>query len=139
MKFQALIFYNSESNKELKGDPLSDTNGWGQKFKDEDLMVLIKQDVDRTIPEVAFFQSDRIRTMMCNILFIHAKIDPALCYKGKGLQLYPSVCPPTDCPLRKILVKLQLFLTLFYSKMLKSHIFSYIFVLISFFMSKYIR
>ena len=25
------------------------------------------------------------------------------------VQLYPSVCPPTDCPLGKILVKLQLF------------------------------
>ena len=46
-----------------------------------DLMLLIRQDVDRTIPEVAFFQSEKIRTMMCNILFIHAKIDPGLCYK----------------------------------------------------------
>ena len=55
------------------------------------------------------------------------------------VQLFPLVCPPTDCPLMKILVKLQLFLTLFCSKMLKSHIFSFIFVLISFFMSKYIR
>ena len=44
-------------------------------------MILIKQDVDRTIPEVAFFQSDKIRSLMCNVLFIHAKIDPALCYK----------------------------------------------------------
>ena len=48
-------------------------DGWGQKFRDEDLRILIKQDVDRTIPEVAFFQSDKIRKMMCNVLFIHAK------------------------------------------------------------------
>jgi len=74
-------------SENLTGDPLlSDSGvdnggGWGQKFRDEDLMILIKQDVDRTIPEVAFFQSDKIRSLMCNVLFIHAKIDPALCYK----------------------------------------------------------
>ena len=39
----------------------------------KDLRILIKQDVDRTIPEVAFFQSDKIRKIMCNVLFIHAK------------------------------------------------------------------
>ena len=48
-------------------------DGWGQKFRDQDLRILIKQDVDRTIPEVAFFQSDKIRKMMCNVLFVHAK------------------------------------------------------------------
>ena len=57
-----------------------------------DLMLLIRQDVDRTIPEVAFFQSEKIRTMMCNILFIHAKIDPGLCYK-QGMHEILGRCP----------------------------------------------
>ena len=63
----------------MSGDPLSaddgeyQVDGWGQKFRDQDLKTLIKQDVDRTIPEVAFFQSNKIRNMMCNVLFIHAK------------------------------------------------------------------
>ena len=55
-------------------------------------MLLIRQDVDRTIPEVAFFQSEKIRTMMCNILFIHAKIDPGLCYK-QGMHEILGRCP----------------------------------------------
>ena len=42
-------------------------------FDNNHLKTLIKQDVDRTIPEVAFFQSNKIRNMMCNVLFIHAK------------------------------------------------------------------
>ena len=42
-------------------------------FRDDELRALIKQDVDRTIPEVAFFQSNKIRKMMCDILFIYAK------------------------------------------------------------------
>ena len=58
----------------------------------KDLMLLIRQDVDRTIPEVAFFQSEKIRTMMCNILFIHAKIDPGLCYK-QGMHEILGRCP----------------------------------------------
>ena len=42
-------------------------------FRDDELRALIKQDVDRTIPEVAFFQSNKIRKIMCDILFIYAK------------------------------------------------------------------
>ena len=42
-------------------------------YRDDELRALIKQDVDRTIPEVAFFQSNKIRKIMCDILFIYAK------------------------------------------------------------------
>ena len=76
------IYELPKDDDELSGDPLSaekddqgeyQVDGWGQKFRDQDLKTLIKQDVDRTIPEVAFFQSNKIRNMMCNVLFIHAK------------------------------------------------------------------
>merc|ERR1712131_60940 len=74
------IYELPKDDDELSGDPLSaddqgqyQVDGWGQKFRDQDLKTLIKQDVDRTIPEVAFFQSNKIRKIMCDILFIYAK------------------------------------------------------------------
>ena len=58
----------NQTSPELSGDPLSDdggisvnsheivtkcsgyqVDGWGQKFRDQDLRILIKQDVDRTL------------------------------------------------------------------------------------------
>lgn len=96
-EFKALAIVHRLHEKPVdnpeNGDPLSNEDdckddSWRNKFRftnnfypfnsikfirDEDLRALIKQDVDRTIPEVAFFQSAKVRNMMCEILFVYGK------------------------------------------------------------------
>jgi len=83
---QIQLKYGKKDSKSFNGDPLgtSETcpdDSWRMKFKDEELRSLIRQDVDRTIPEVAFFQSNKIRNLMCDLLFLYAKVDPRIGYK----------------------------------------------------------
>ena len=61
------IYELPKDDDELSGDPLSaeqddqgdyQVDGWGQKFRDQDLKTLIKQDVDRTIPEAEACKMD---------------------------------------------------------------------------------
>ncbi|GMT17754.1 hypothetical protein PFISCL1PPCAC_9051 [Pristionchus fissidentatus] len=64
-------------------NPLSDAehNPWRKFFEDGDLRELIGKDVARTFPEMEFFQQDRIRQMLSDILLVYAKENPYISYK----------------------------------------------------------
>ena len=53
-------------------NPLSqdEESPWNQHFLDSELRKMIKQDVVRSFPEVAYFQSSEVREKLVNILFI---------------------------------------------------------------------
>ncbi|XP_071104007.1 TBC1 domain family member 5-like isoform X4 [Haliotis cracherodii] len=64
-------------------NPLSqdDESPWNQFFQDNELRLTIKQDVIRTYPKIEFFQSNQLRNLMVDILFIYAKVNPDLSYR----------------------------------------------------------
>eukprot|EP00117_Sycon_ciliatum_P008009 scpid38869/ scgid6071/ TBC1 domain family member 5 len=64
-------------------NPLSlDTESpWNQFFQDEELKKTITQDVDRTHPDMDFFQLERIKEIMSNVLFCFARAHMDLGYR----------------------------------------------------------
>eukprot|EP00123_Amoebidium_parasiticum_P009269 comp19375_c0_seq1/m.22335 comp19375_c0_seq1/g.22335 ORF comp19375_c0_seq1/g.22335 comp19375_c0_seq1/m.22335 type:complete len:632 (-) comp19375_c0_seq1:725-2620(-) len=85
---------------------------WQRYFQDTELKKEIVLDVERTIPEVAFFQLKRTQHLLLNILFVYAKEHPALGYRQGMHELLapllmvradPRIDPKTepcpDCPL----------------------------------------
>ncbi|RUS75946.1 hypothetical protein EGW08_016292 [Elysia chlorotica] len=64
-------------------NPLSqdEESPWNKFFQDNELRLTIKQDVIRTYPRIEFFQSNQLRNLMVNILFIFAKENPELSYR----------------------------------------------------------
>uniref|UniRef100_A0A5S6QTU1 Rab-GAP TBC domain-containing protein n=1 Tax=Trichuris muris TaxID=70415 RepID=A0A5S6QTU1_TRIMR len=60
---------------------LEDDSCWKQHFMDLELKARIRQDVDRTFPGIEFFVSERVREVMCRLLFIYAKENPHISYK----------------------------------------------------------
>ncbi|KHN74040.1 TBC1 domain family member 5 [Toxocara canis] len=60
---------------------LGEQNPWQQYFADEDLRECINRDVERTFPELQFFQEARTRTWMSDILFVYGKRNPHIAYK----------------------------------------------------------
>uniref|UniRef100_A0A915AFU9 Rab-GAP TBC domain-containing protein n=3 Tax=Parascaris univalens TaxID=6257 RepID=A0A915AFU9_PARUN len=60
---------------------LGDQNPWQQYFADEDLRECINRDVERTFPELQFFQESRTRSWMSDILFVYGKRNPHIAYK----------------------------------------------------------
>ncbi|XP_070535414.1 TBC1 domain family member 5-like isoform X2 [Ptychodera flava] len=72
-----------KSEEEVVYHPLSldEESPWNRFFQDNELRSLIAQDVRRTFPEIEFFQTEDIRTMMVNILFCYARINEDISYK----------------------------------------------------------
>ncbi|XP_048729402.2 TBC1 domain family member 5-like isoform X4 [Ostrea edulis] len=64
-------------------NPLSqaEESPWNQFFLDNELRLTIKQDVIRTYPRIAFFQSNQVRNLMVDILFIFAKLNADTSYR----------------------------------------------------------
>ncbi|KAK3788906.1 hypothetical protein RRG08_010155 [Elysia crispata] len=64
-------------------NPLSqdEESPWNKFFQDNELRLTIKQDVIRTYPRIEFFQSNQLRNLMVNILFIFAKENVELSYR----------------------------------------------------------
>lgn len=64
-------------------NPLSqdEESPWNRFFQDNELRLTIKQDVIRTYPRIEFFQSNQVRNMMVDILFIYAKLNTDLSYR----------------------------------------------------------
>ncbi|XP_077993105.1 TBC1 domain family member 5-like isoform X2 [Glandiceps talaboti] len=60
---------------------LDEESPWNRFFQDNELRNLVSQDVRRTFPEIEFFQTEDIRTMMVNILFCYAREHEELNYK----------------------------------------------------------
>ncbi|EDO42229.1 predicted protein [Nematostella vectensis] len=63
--------------------PLSqeEDSPWKKFFKDNELKAIILRDLERLYPENPYFHTERVRDMMLNILFCHAKKNETLGYK----------------------------------------------------------
>ncbi|XP_052252707.1 TBC1 domain family member 5-like isoform X2 [Dreissena polymorpha] len=75
-------------------NPLSqeDESPWNRFFLDNELRLTIKQDVIRTYPRIEFFQSNQLRNLMVDILFIYAKLNPEVSYRqGMHELLAPMI------------------------------------------------
>ncbi|KAI8060074.1 rab-GTPase-TBC domain-containing protein [Gongronella butleri] len=60
---------------------LSESNPWQQYFADAEIRKVIRQDVDRTFPDVDFFRSQLVQERMTDILFIYCKIHEDVSYR----------------------------------------------------------
>ncbi|XP_022797430.1 TBC1 domain family member 5-like isoform X2 [Stylophora pistillata] len=101
-KNNCLFDPNKEKNEDMDlsvFNPLSqeEASPWKQYFVDNELKSTIKQDLDRLSPEIEFFQQSKVKEMMLNILFCHAKKNEALSYKqGMHELLAPIVYVLTE-------------------------------------------
>jgi len=81
------IFDPNKANKEeanwIVNNPLSleEESPWRQYFENNELQKTIKQDVERTFPDIEFFRSDNIQNILCNILFIYCKLNQDISYR----------------------------------------------------------
>ncbi|KAJ3218801.1 TBC1 domain, member 5 [Dinochytrium kinnereticum] len=60
---------------------LDEESPWSQYFKDTELLKIIQQDVERTMPDQPFFREDRIQGILTNILFVWSKLNPDVSYR----------------------------------------------------------
>lgn len=60
---------------------LNDSNPWQQFFADSEIRKVIRQDVERTFPDVDFFRDDEIQQRLTDILFIYCKLNLDVSYR----------------------------------------------------------
>jgi hypothetical protein len=81
------IFDPNKANKEGENwninNPLSleEESPWKQYFENTELQKTIKQDVERTFPDIEFFRNDNVQNILCNILFIYCKLNQDISYR----------------------------------------------------------
>lgn len=68
-------------------DPLSldGQSPWKTWFAHQDLRATIRQDVDRTFPDIDYFRIERVRRMMVTMLFLFAVQNPDVGYRQVSL------------------------------------------------------
>jgi len=73
---------NGEKNWNVN-NPLSleEESPWKQYFENNELQKTIRQDVERTFPDLKFFRNENIQSIMCNILFIYCKLNQDISYR----------------------------------------------------------
>jgi hypothetical protein len=67
-----------ETNNPLS---LSDASPWQLKFKDMELKREIQRDVQRTFPDIALFQEQKVQQILENVLFTWAKMNSNISYR----------------------------------------------------------
>ncbi|KAG9303580.1 hypothetical protein G9A89_018476 [Geosiphon pyriformis] len=79
---------NSDSENEGFNDltvnnPLSldQANPWQEYFKDTELRKIIRQDVERTFPDIEYFRTNENQTRLLDILFIYCKMNQDVSYR----------------------------------------------------------
>ncbi|KAI1317504.1 TBC1 domain, member 5 [Mortierella claussenii] len=60
---------------------LAEDSPWQQFFVDSELRKIIKQDVDRTLPDNDYFRSEKVQEQLNDILFIYCKINHDVSYR----------------------------------------------------------
>ncbi|KAI8886319.1 RabGAP/TBC [Backusella circina FSU 941] len=60
---------------------LSDDNPWQQYFADSEIRKVIRQDVERTFPDVDFFRQTDVQQCLTDILFIYCKLNRDVSYR----------------------------------------------------------
>ncbi|KAI8148411.1 rab-GTPase-TBC domain-containing protein [Fennellomyces sp. T-0311] len=90
----------SNSNQDLTDNnplALNDNNPWQQYFEDSEIRKTIRQDVERTFPDVDFFRDPAVQEKMTDILFIYCKIHHDVSYRqGMHELLAPFYWVLTD-------------------------------------------
>ncbi|KAI9505423.1 rab-GTPase-TBC domain-containing protein [Coemansia spiralis] len=66
-----------------KMNPLSleEDSPWFQYHKDQELRTTIMQDVARTFPDEEYFRQSQVQKIMCDVLFVYAKMHSSLQYR----------------------------------------------------------
>ncbi|KAI7855784.1 rab-GTPase-TBC domain-containing protein [Circinella umbellata] len=80
----AEMIQQSNNNQDLTDNnplALNDNNPWQQYFEDSEIRKTIRQDVDRTFPDVEFFRNLKIQEKMTDILFIYCKLNQDVSYR----------------------------------------------------------
>ncbi|KAJ3391883.1 TBC1 domain, member 5, partial [Chytriomyces hyalinus] len=82
----------------VHNNPLSLDNDspWQQYFQDSELTKLIRQDVDRTMPDQEFFRSNLVQDTMTHILFVWCKLNPTISYRQGMHELLAPVLYAVD-------------------------------------------
>lgn len=64
-------------------DPLSlnESNPWKTWFAHVDLRATIRQDVERTFPDMGYFEDEQVRRIMGTALFLWAVENPEVGYR----------------------------------------------------------
>ncbi|KAL1916836.1 uncharacterized protein VTP21DRAFT_5540 [Calcarisporiella thermophila] len=60
---------------------LKQDNPWQQYFMDSELRKVIRQDVERTFPEIEYFRSQEIQDRLVDILFVYCKMNQDVSYR----------------------------------------------------------
>ncbi|KAF9364919.1 TBC1 domain, member 5 [Mortierella sp. NVP85] len=60
---------------------LAEDSPWQQFFMDSELKKIIKQDVERTLPDNDYFRSEKVQEQLNDILFIYCKINHDVSYR----------------------------------------------------------
>ncbi|KAI9243403.1 rab-GTPase-TBC domain-containing protein [Phascolomyces articulosus] len=80
----AEMIKQTNSNQDLTDNnplALNDNNPWQQYFEDSEIRKTIRQDVDRTFPDVEFFRDAEVQEKMTDILFIYCKLNADVSYR----------------------------------------------------------
>ena len=108
--------------QKFKGDPLSgmamDTSGnktWNTYYADNDTKKLINLDLDRTFQELAIFHQSKVKSNLCDILFIWSKENSDVGYQQgmndilavSFLALYPCYFKNTKKLTKDEIIKLS--------------------------------
>ncbi|KAI8327168.1 rab-GTPase-TBC domain-containing protein [Choanephora cucurbitarum] len=60
---------------------LNDNNPWQQYFADSEIRKIIRQDVERTFPDIEFFRQEDAQQRLTDILFIYCKLNRDVSYR----------------------------------------------------------
>ena len=64
---------------------------WQVYFKDQELLKMIELDVERTLPEEAYFRTERVQASLKDILFVYCKVHHRLSYRQGMHELLAMV------------------------------------------------
>ncbi|KAF8321726.1 RabGAP/TBC [Clavulina sp. PMI_390] len=77
------IAHQSSGDNVSRNNPLSleADSGWNDWFAAVDLRKTIRQDVERTFPDIPYFRDTRVQSILTTILFLHANSNPRIGYR----------------------------------------------------------
>ncbi|KAF9988487.1 hypothetical protein BGZ65_002973 [Modicella reniformis] len=70
---------------------LAEDSPWQQFFMDSELRKIIKQDVERTLPDIDYFRLEKVQEQLNDILFIYCKINHDVSYRQGMHELVAHV------------------------------------------------
>ncbi|RUP47794.1 rab-GTPase-TBC domain-containing protein, partial [Jimgerdemannia flammicorona] len=79
-----------------RGEPKGHMNPWQQYFADSEIRKVIRQDVERTFPDIDYFRDSRVQQRMVDILFIYCKMNQDVSYRQGMHELLAPVLLVVD-------------------------------------------